>query len=126
MRKIIFILFFGLIYNKSISQEKQKVIFIIDENNKKEILFENHIFKLNNLTFRYYPKKNIKKLVNIDSIKEYIIDVEDFEKILKENSDKVPKIYSKYDFYIYISKKSKIGCLYPVERIWLVEKKTIN
>ncbi len=124
MRNLIIFILIVLYTIKSVSQEKQKVVFIFDKENK-EMEIKN-IYKINGLTFKYFDKKNTKEYLSFKSIKSFVLKTSEFKRKLKNNKDSFPEVYSNYDFYIFEPKKDSFGCLYQVEKIWLVEGKTQN
>lgn len=124
IRKYLIILFV-IVFTKSFSQnDREKVIIIFDSS--KDI-FKNGIFTIDNQTFTYNKKKK-KKEEKFDSIKGDVCTIKDLnnkiaKKIKTKREKKIEFYYSEFfDISIYIRDKENFGQLYPVERVWLVEK----
>ena len=120
-----YLIFFIIIgFTKSFSQiNKERVVVIFDSSKDT---FKDDIITVDNQSFKYEAKKKTKKEINFISIKDDICTINDLNiKIAKKiKSKKKSEFYYSdfFDIYIYIKDKKKSGQLYPVEKVWLVEK----
>jgi len=120
-----YLIFFIIIgFTKSFSQiNKERVVIIFDSSKDT---FIHDIITVDNQSFKYIAKKKTKKKINFISIKDDICTINDLNiKIAKKIKPKKKSefYYSDFfDIYIYIKDKKKSGQLYPVEKVWLVEK----
>ena len=126
MKKVITILFITLSVSLLCAQEQKVIIFSYDavedtiiEKKKKTI------YKLDKKhAFRYNEGKNRKIEVKYDSIKN---DIKSYKSFIETNREKkFPDFFDEYSFYIYVRDSATEGCLFEVEKIWLVEEKISN
>ncbi|MDQ7959247.1 MULTISPECIES: hypothetical protein [Flavobacterium] len=124
MRKYLIILFV-IVFTESFSQiNKEKVVIIFDSSKDG---FKDGIFAIDNQTFVYNKKKK-KKEEKFELIKDDVCTIEDLNSMVakktKTKREKKPEFYYSefFDISIYIRDKENFGQLYPVERVWLVEK----
>ncbi len=124
MRKYLIILFV-IVFTESFSQiNKEKVVIIFDSSKD---YFKDGIFTIDNQTFKYNKKKK-KKEEKFDSIKGDVCTIKDLNnkvstKLKAKREKNFEFYYSEFfDISIYTRDKENFGQLYPVERVWLVEK----
>lgn len=127
MKASIFIFFISLISVQVIGQvsKEQKVILF----NGSTMTFKKNIFTVEKTTFKYIGKK---KKTSFDSIKKSVSNLETInnEIVKRKEYDKSKKpdfYYSNfYDLYFFVKTNKDSGDLYPIERVWIVDGKTIN
>lgn len=124
IRKYLIILFL-IFFTKSFSQNNREKVVIIFDSSKDN--FKGGIFTIDSQTFSY-DKKRKKKEEKFESIKGDVCTIKDLNnKVSKKIKTKRKKNFEFYyseffDISIYIRDKENFGQLYPVERVWLVEK----
>ncbi|MGE8339935.1 MAG: hypothetical protein ACN6OI_02785 [Flavobacterium sp.] len=107
-----------------ISKEKKVILF-----NSATMTLQKNIFTVEKTTFKYIGKK---KKTSFDSIKKSLSNLETINnEIVKRkeyNKSKKPDFYYSdfYDLYFFVKTNKDSGDLYHVERVWIVDGKTIN
>ncbi|MFW0737873.1 hypothetical protein [Flavobacterium sp. T12S277] len=121
---ILFILFNSFSFFGQIKKEKKILLFV-----KQEMSFDQNVFIIDGVTFKYHENK---KYVKFNTIKNFVSNLNDMNSyILKskayDSRKNVSFYYSMfYDIYVYKEHKKNSGYLYPVERIWVVKGKIID
>ena len=124
MKNLIFIIL--MIIFTSSSQEKEKIVFLF-ENGKDSIIKNKYetIYKIRNKhSFKFIEKLHQKNTTRYNSIKDEITSYDDF--IQKNKGKNFPDFFSNYSFFVFILEKDNTGCLFEVEKIWLVEENIID
>ncbi len=124
MKNLIFI--FLLASFSMFAQKKKRIIFLFKEG-KDTVTFKKNervYYIENNQTYKFIKQKHKEVTVPYQSIKEDIFTFDSFRKLNKEK--KFPDYCNEFHFYIFEKGNDNYGCLLEVDKIWIVENKTVD
>ncbi|MBF0694654.1 MAG: hypothetical protein IR153_06315 [Flavobacterium sp.] len=129
--KNIYILVFGLFMFLPFQEKKERKVLIFN-NTTSDVSFKNGCFVFGNQIFKYYSTKKKKRYVEYEEIKNDVTTIKEMN--LEINPDKnvanerKPEFYydELFDIYVFVRDRSQSGYLYPVQRVWVVDKPIHN